>query len=290
VYSIKDLEQLSGIKAHTLRIWEQRYSFIKPKRTVTNIRYYDDQDLKLVLNIALLKSNGYKISKIARMPEKEMTDKVIRLTEQNLNYPEQIHALTLSMIDLNEERFEKIMSSNILQLGFEKTMLKVVYPFLTKIGILWQTGAINPAHEHFITNLVRQKLVVAIDGQFNNSNECKYKYMMFLPEGEMHELSLLFAHYLVKTRKNKVVYLGQSLPFQDLQAAHKIHSPDYMFTVITTTPGQDKIQEYVDTLSESFPDSQILLTGYQVIGQDIKCGKNISILNRMEDLIDISSR
>lgn len=286
VYSIKDLEHLSGIKAHTLRIWEQRYNFIKPKRTVTNIRYYDDDDLKLVLNISLLKNSGLKISKISKMSLQEMSQEVLRLTDQNLGFPEQIHALTLSMIDLNEERFEKILATNILQLGFEKTMIKIIFPFLTKIGVLWQTGSISPSHEHFITHLVRQKIIVAVDGQFISNNEYHKKYMLFTPEGELHELSLLFASYLIKARKNKVVYLGQSLPFADLASVHQIHEPDFLFSVITSTPGQDKIQAYVDDLANTFPNTTVLLTGFQVVGQDIKCPSNVIIVNRLEELID----
>lgn len=155
-YSIKDLEQLSGIKAHTLRIWEQRYNLLSPKRTETNIRYYDDEDLKLILNVALLNDNGFKISKIVSMDRPEMRDEVMHLTERSLTHDDQIHALTISMIEMDEERFDKILSINILKLGFEQTMMNIIYPFMSKIGVLWQTGAINPAQEHFISNLVRQ--------------------------------------------------------------------------------------------------------------------------------------
>jgi DNA-binding transcriptional MerR regulator len=152
-YSIKDLEQLSGIKAHTLRIWEQRYNLLCPKRTDTNIRYYDDQDLKLILNVALLNDNGFKISKIASMEPSEMREEVMKLTERTLTHDDQIHALTISMIEMDEDRFDKILSTNILKLGFEQTMMNIIYPFMSKIGVLWQTGAINPAQEHFISNL-----------------------------------------------------------------------------------------------------------------------------------------
>lgn len=284
-FSIRDLEHLSGIKAHTIRIWEQRYELIQPKRTDTNIRYYDDQDLKLILNVALLKENGVKISKIAEMSEGEMQREVIKLTERNLRYPEQIHSLTIAMVDLDEERFEKIISSNILKLGFEKTMINVIYPFLSKIGILWQTGAINPAQEHFISNLVRQKLIAAIDGQYFVSNTKARKYILYLPEGELHELSLLFADYIIKSRNNRTVYLGQSLPFMDLAAVHNIHQPDYILSVITTTPGPSEIQGYVNRLAEAFPDTQILLTGFQVVGQDVQAPDNITIFTRLDQLI-----
>ena len=284
-FSIKDLEHLSGIKAHTIRIWEQRYKLIEPKRTDTNIRYYDDNDLKLILNVALLKDNGFKISKIAEMSEGEMQREVLRLTETNLRYPEQIHALTICMVDLDEDRFEKIMSTNILKLGFEKTMLNIIYPFLSKIGVLWQTGAINHAQEHFISNLVRQKLIVAIDNQFVSAKSDTRKYILYLPEGEMHEISLMFADFLIKSRQNRTIYLGQSLPLTDLEEVYKIHQPDFLVTVITTTPGPGDIQDYINTISEKFADSQILLTGFQVIGQDLETPENVSIFNRIDELI-----
>ena len=190
-YSIKDIEQLSGIKAHTLRIWEQRYNFIKPKRTNTNIRFYDDEDLKLVLNIALLKDNGHKISRICNMPKEELSLEVRRLMEKNLGFPEQIQGLTLCMLELDEDRFEKILSTNILQLGFERTMMNLIYPFFQKIGVLWQTGSISPAQEHFISNLIRQKIMVAIDGQVVHPTDYNKKFLIYLPENEMHEISLL---------------------------------------------------------------------------------------------------
>jgi MerR family transcriptional regulator, light-induced transcriptional regulator len=284
-YSIKDLEQLSGIKAHTLRIWEQRYRFILPKRTKTNIRYYDDKDLKLALNIALLKENGYKISKIAGMDEEDMNNEVLRLTEKNLRYPDQIHALTLAMIDLDEDRFEKIIATNILKLGFESTMINVIYPFLSKIGVLWQTGAINPSQEHFISNLIRQKLIVAIDGQFVSNDDSQHKYLLYLPEGELHELTLLFLCYIIKARRNKVVYFGQNLPFDDLKSIHQVHEPDYILTIITTSPPAGEIKNYVNKLSSTFPGSEILLSGYQVIGQRIKSKNNVRVFTRIDHVI-----
>ncbi|MEQ8237596.1 MAG: MerR family transcriptional regulator [Cyclobacteriaceae bacterium] len=285
-FSIKDLEHLSGIKAHTIRIWEQRYELISPERTETNIRYYNDRDLKLILNIALLKDNGFKISKIAEMSSGEVQKEVMRLTEKNLKYPDQIHTMTIAMVDIDEERFDKIVSTNILKLGFEKTMINIIYPFLSKIGILWQTGAINPAQEHFISNLVRQKLIVAIDGQYVAPSEDSKKYVLYLPEGELHELTLLFADYLIKSRQNKTIYLGQSLPFVDLEAIYSLHKPDYILSVLTSIPGPANIQKYIDNLSDKMPESEILLTGYQVIGQDLVLPTNVKIFSRLEQLIE----
>ncbi|TFV95754.1 MerR family transcriptional regulator [Algoriphagus kandeliae] len=284
-YSIKDLEQLSGIKAHTLRIWEQRYNLLSPKRTDTNIRYYDDADLKLILNVALLNDNGFKISKIASMDEREIREEVMKLTERSLTHDDQIHALTLCMIEMDEERFDKILSSNILKLGFEQTMLNIIYPFMSKIGVLWQTGAINPAQEHFISNLVRQKLIVAIDGQLTNGGG--KKFLLFLPEGELHEIAILFATYLIKSKGHKVIYLGQSTPNDDLLAVYKLHQPEYLMTVVTTSPSAEYVQEYINALAERFKDAKILISGYQVIGQDLKLPSNVEQLNYIRDVKDL---
>lgn len=286
-YSIRDLEQLSGIKAHTIRIWEQRYNIIQPKRTDTNIRTYDDQDLKLILNISLLKDHGYKISEISKLSLEEITNEVLVISDQKLNYPDQIHALTISMIDLDEERFEKIISNNFLRFGFENTMTNIIYPFLSRIGTLWMTGSIGPAQEHFMTNLIRQKIIVAIDSQVIKYRPDSKKFMLFLPEGELHEIGLLFASYIIRSHNHRVVYLGQTLPFTELMFAYDVHKPDFIFSTITSVPSNDEVQPYVDRLCKQFPDSKILLTGYQVIGQDIEIQSNATIINKTSDLVDL---
>lgn len=287
-YSIKEIEQLSGIKAHTLRIWEQRYNFITPKRTDTNIRYYDDSDLRLVLNIALLKDNGHKISRICTMQQEDLQHEVMQLMDKKLGFSDQIQGLTLSMLELDEERFEKILSTNILQIGFERTMLNLIYPFFQKIGILWQTGAITPAQEHFISNLVRQKIIVAIDGQMVSSSSFNQKYLLYLPENELHEMSLLFSSYIIKSRNNKVIYIGQNVPHSDLVEIYENHNPDYLLTVLTTSPSINEVQQYLYKLSKSFKNSKILVTGHQVVGQDMDIPKNMILLNKLQDLIEFT--
>jgi DNA-binding transcriptional MerR regulator len=283
-YSIKDLEHLSGIKAHTLRIWELRYNILKPQRTDTNIRFYDDDDLKLILNISLLNDNGYRISQIAKMSYEELNSEVISLTERNYQYPDQIQALTIAMIDMDEDRFEKILSTNILQNGFEKTMVHVIFPFLMRIGYLWQTGSVNPAQEHFITFLIRQKIIVAIDGQTHRLDSNSKKFLLFLPEGELHETSLLFSNYMIRARGHKCIYLGQSMPIDDVATAYNMLKPDYLLCIITTSPNQSEVQEYVNTLGRLFADAKILLTGFQVVGQDLEVKANMEILTQIESL------
>jgi methanogenic corrinoid protein MtbC1 len=258
---------------------------LQPKRTDTNIRFYDDDDLKLILNVALLNDNGVKISKIASMASNELREEVMKLTERSLTHDDQIHALTICMIEMDEERFDKILSTNILKLGFEQTMLNVIYPFMSKIGVLWQTGAINPAQEHFISNLVRQKLIVAIDGQIPQRGG--KKFLLFLPEGELHEISILFASYLIKSKGHKVIYLGQSTPNDDLLAVYKLHQPEYLLTVITTSPSSEYVQEYIHALSERFGQAQILVTGYQVLGQDLTFPTNVVQMSYIRDIKDL---
>jgi DNA-binding transcriptional MerR regulator len=286
-YSIKDLEQLSGIKAHTLRIWEQRYKLLQPKRTETNIRYYDEEDLKQLLNVALLNENGHKISKIVAMAPEDIREEVSRLTDDSFALNDQIYAMTFCLIDMDEEGFEKNLSSSIRKLGFERTMIEVIHPFMTKIGLLWQTGAITPGQEHFISNLVRQKLIVAIDtlGWVDGGK----KFMLFLPEGELHEISLLFSHYLIKASGHRVVYLGQSTPATDLQAVHTLHNPDYMITVLTSCPPASEAQEYIDRLSGQFPATQILVSGYQVINRGLVFPSNVRLMNHFADFTEILS-
>jgi len=284
-YSIKDLENLSGIKAHTLRIWEQRYHFIEPKRTDTNIRYYSDEDLKLILNIATLRENNYKISKIAKMSFEEINGKVMQIAEKNLRFPDQINSLTLATIDMDEDRFEKILNNNIVKYGFEQSMLKIIYPFLAKIGMLWQTGSILPAQEHFISNLIRQKVTVAIDGHFVTEEESRGKWLLFLPENELHELSLMFAAFILRSRKFKVIYLGQNLPQEDLQSVKRLQNPDYVLTISTTSPKKNDVQQYIDDVADLFNSATVFVGGYQVIGEDLKRKKNVEFMYKMEDLI-----
>ncbi len=289
-YSIKDLEQLSGIKAHTLRIWEQRFNFISPERTDTNIRYYNDKDLKLVLNIALLKDHGYKISEIAQMNYDELVNEVLSLSDKQLNYPDQIQALTVAMIELNEDAFDKVMSENIRQFGFENTMINIVYPFLIKIGTLWITGTIGPAQEHFITQLIRQKLTVAIDTMPRNPKPNARKFVIFTPESEFHDVSILFAYFILKSRNQHVYYFGQSLPFQDIEYIVNKHQPDYIFTAITSLPTHADVQRYIDKVSTTYPNITLYLTGMQVIGQGLKLNANVEIINKIQDLIDIADQ
>jgi len=263
-YSIRDLEHLSGIKAHTLRIWEQRYRILQPKRTETNIRFYDDADLKQILNISFLNEQGYKISKIAKMSEQELVNEVLALNQANVASSQQLNALLLAMIEMDEQKFDKLLTTAILQKGLEKTMLEVICPFLVKTGLLWQTGSINPAHEHFISNLIRQKLFVAIDGQVIPDQQAAQRFLLYLPEGELHEIGLLFSNYVIRNRGNHVMYLGQNLPFTDLETCVRYYKPHFICTAFTYMPERDKVQEYINKLSALANEIIVYLAGSQI--------------------------
>lgn len=257
-YSIKELEQLSGIKAHTIRIWEKRHKIIEPSRTSTNIRYYSDLDLKKIINVSLLNTYGLRISKIAHMSLDDMNKKVLEISEIENSH---IDRLVIAMVDMDEELFEKILSGLIRQFGFEKTVTEIIYPFLEKIGILWQTQNITPAHEHFISNLIRQKIVVAIDG-LPIPPKTASRILLFLPEGEMHELGLLFYHFLVRKSGYRCYYLGQNVPHEDLISVYKVHQPEMMVTSVTSNL-QIPVETYFERLSNDFGGTKILASGYQ---------------------------
>ena len=276
---------MCGIKAHTIRIWEQRYGIIKPNRTDTNIRYYCDTDLNLLLNIVVLNRNGHKISKIAKMSKEEIAEKVSAISEVNLNLDAQLDELTLAMVEMDEYKFDRVLTTNIEQLGFEKTMLQVIYPFLDKLSVFWLTGSINPIQENFISNLIRQKLIAAIDREPIKSGSNVDKFLIYLPEGENQELSLLFMHFLLKSRGKNVIYLGQNIALSDLFDACAIHKPDFIFTMITESFAKRPVQEYVDELSRSFQYCEILLSGYQVVSQSVQSNGNVKILSSLNETI-----
>ncbi|WP_276496546.1 MerR family transcriptional regulator [Pontibacter litorisediminis] len=284
-YTIKELEHLSGIKAHTIRIWEQRYGILNPKRTETNIRYYDDADLKSLLNISLLNERGYKISKIAQMDKEQILETVQQLCDQPCAGAQLVSELVSAMVDMDEYKFERVVSKAALQLGFQETMQEVIYPFLNKIGILWQTGNITPAHEHFVSNLIRQKLLVAIDGQNARWKEEDPVYVLYLPEGELHELALLYMNYILRAYNQRVVYLGQHLPFKDLELTYEQFKARYLCTVLTSVPEREQVQAYLNKLSRRFPDCTIYVYGYQVQHDFLVLPENVERLSCMKELI-----
>jgi len=285
IYTIKDLETLCGIKAHTIRIWESRYQLVVPSRTQTNIRYYQENDLKDLLNIATLNKNGYKISAIAQMSKTAIEEKVNELSSVHFESDAQLNTLTMAMIEMSEEKFDYILSKSAKDIGFEKTMLELVFPFLEKLGVLWLTGSINPVQENFVSCLIRQKMLTAIDALPLSKNKKASNFLLFLPEDENQELSMMFMHYLVKSRGLRVTYLGLNTSLIDLQDANSICHPTHIFTIISESFTHQPVQKYIDQLAQAFTHCSILLSGYQVITQPINRPENVSILPGLQETI-----
>ncbi len=259
-FTIKDLENLSGIKAHTIRIWEQRYSFLKPQRTATNIRYYSNHELKMLLNISLLNKYGYKISHIDRMSNEELREKTVLLTNPAAEQERIVNELIQHMVDMEMERFEEVLDQYINVRGIEKTITYIIFPFLERIGILWLTDHINPAQEHLTTNIIRQKLIVGING-INTILSLKTKMLLFLPENEHHELGLLFLQYMLKARGVKVIYLGANVPVRDLEYIVEIKKPDFIYTHLTTVMKEFNFDKFINNLKNRFPEQKVLISG-----------------------------
>ena len=283
-YSIKDLETLSGIKAHTIRIWEQRYRVITPDRTDTNIRTYCDTDLKKLLNIAMLNNNGLKISKISKLSDEDLSLEVQRIGESETEYPIQIDRLIVAMVDLDRSKFETILADCIETMGFEDTCINVLYPLLQKIGVMWLANSINPAQEHFISSLIIQKMYSAIDNLYTEGPKGK-KVIFFLREGELHEMGLLFFRYLMEKRGFDTIYLGQSVPFEDLKQTVEAHKPDFLVTALVASPEDDFMEKYLKQLGKSFKDIKILASGFQISQFDKKLPKNIVKIDNVDQFV-----
>ena len=259
-FTIKDLENLSGIKAHTIRIWEQRYQFLKPHRTTTNIRYYSNDELKTVLNIALLNKFGFKISHIDRMQPQEIREKILSMADARAIQERIINDLVQEMVCLEMERFEDILKNYIAAKGIERTVTQIIFPFLEKIGILWLTGHISPAQEHLVTNIIRQKLIVGIETASTHLKIDK-TVLLFLPEGEHHELGLLYLYYLLKSRGAKTIYLGANVPVKDVQHVINIKRPDIVFVHLTATASNFNFEKFLQNVKLNFGDTKTIISG-----------------------------
>lgn len=283
-YSIQDLAHLSGIKPHTIRIWELRYELIKPKRTDTNIRTYNDIELKKILNVSFLLSKGFKISKIASLSDVQLISEInnyYTTQTEAFFYEDEIANFIHSMIEFNEDKFEKVFTTSLIKIGFEQTIIKLVYPFLNRVGILWGANKINPAHEHFICSLIRNKLINAAYHQTFSITK-KSTFILFLPANEYHELALLMTNYLLKSFGYKVVYLGQNVPADCLLETIKQFPKCNVFSHITF-PLTNNILDDLDNIVSQKKYFRFFLSGnYQNI-------KTKSISNNFSFISDIEN-
>jgi len=284
IYSIKDLEQISGIKAHTIRIWEQRYHLIEPQRTATNIRYYSDDDLTKLMNASLLNKHGYKISKIAQLNNNLFKELVLKLKIEEPSPTIQTTNLVKALIEADELLFNHVFETSVENLGFEATMEQLLFPFLENIGILWQAGTICPAQEHFISNLIRQKLIVAIDQLSLKTERHRPRILFYLYEGEFHELGILYYSYLARKANFEVIYLGSSVPFSDIQKVDEIRPFELIFTSFVTSLGEGKLAQRIEEERNVFPDKTFLISGWQIKQEEPNLPKNFLKVSSSADL------
>ena len=257
-FSIKDLEHFTGIKAHTIRAWEQRYGLLNPRRTSTNIRYYTSEDLKLLLNVSLLNQNGHKISRIAAMGESEMGEALRALETVADREDHWMGMLKISMLNFDEQLFRSVSKTFEEQSGFSDLLMRLYLPFMGQIGMLWLTNAICPAHEHFVSNLIRQRLFRAIDEL--RTVDASYGgtvFALFLPEREIHDISLLMVHYLLRSSGYRSLFLGQSVPLEDLTQLDAQFPNLHCVAYCTTYPAENGVEDYFNRVARESSNTSL---------------------------------
>lgn len=292
-FGIRDLENLSGIKAHTIRIWEKRYNLLEPERTVTNIRTYSLKSLQKLLNIALLYNNGYKISKIAEIPAGEIPHHVREIVSQRSVKNHAINAFKLAMINFDPALFQSTFSSLLAERSFREIFWDVFIPLLHELGLLWQTDTIGPAHEHFITHLIKEKILVSTEKlQHLEPTKTDKVFVLFLPENEIHEIGLLFINYELVMRGYRTIYLGQTIPLENLPDLKHYYDNLHFVSYFTVAPTPDRLHAYLDEfeshlLNEGAP-CQLWVLGRQAeqLLEAPKLPKYVKAFNSIEHLIE----
>ena len=287
-YTIKEIEALSGIKAHTIRIWEQRYNFLKPCRTCTNIRYYSCEELKKILSVALLNKHGYKISQIEKMCMDEIKEKVQQLDDDKAITQRIINDLVKKMVDLDAENFEKILDQHIAEKGMDSTVMQIIFPFLEKTGIMWQSCHLNSTQQYLVSPVIRQKLIVAIDSIVSNGTTNK-SILLFLPESEHQELGILFIYYFLKRSGAQIIYLSANVPIPDVSYVVKTRKTDVVCTQIAAQSSHFELQKIINNLRQRIPGPQIIICGPVTAGFRKKLPNGIHLKTSLTEVVEYFS-
>ncbi len=283
-YSIKDFERLTGIKAATIRMWEARYGIFSPGRTATNCRCYTDAELRRLTNIAVLNGNGHKISKIACLSDEQIAEKASLLAACKVENSPHLDALTLAMVNLDESLFEQTLRQSSVEMGFERTVLRVLDPFLDKLNLLWLTCSVCSAHENFIAALIRQKIVSAIDQLPSPAGREARTFLLFLPEEGSQELGLLFSQFLIKNKGHRAVFLGQLCSPTELAEAAGLLKADFALTCASEPLSRQPLQTWLDGLRENLPKAHLLLTGRQFSAQKLELPDGATTLASLSEV------
>ncbi len=289
LFSISQLSSFSGIKPHTIRIWEQRYDALQPNRSEGNTRYYDSSQLRRLLNIVSLMESDYKISELCTMPDKKLFKLINELLQAEVSKNEAteyfISQLIAAGMSYDEPHFEKIFSHSLLRYGIKDNYIKIIYPMLVRIGLMWAGDTIPPAQEHFISNIIRQKIFTSIDALPPPESPAG-SWLLFLPENESHDIGLLVANYIIRLFGKKVIYLGSNVPFESLISAVADTSPQNLLLFLVHRDQPQKIETYLSKLNNTFPDRKTYVAGNSAISR-LKTEKKINLLQSVDDLEQI---
>jgi DNA-binding transcriptional MerR regulator len=285
LFSISELSRFSGIKQHTIRIWEKRYNALSPNRTEGNTRYYDNSQLRRLLNIVSLGDSGYKISELCSMPDKDLA-KLLRNEQKSNAEPDEyfISQLIAAGISYDEAHFEKILSHCLIRYNMKDAYSKVIYPLLVRIGMLWSCDELPPVQEHFISNLLKQKIFTAINSLPPAVSGSK-KWVLFLPENEFHETGLLVAYYLIRLSGDNVIYLGSNVPLQSFESSLNDLHADNLLLFFVHRDLTENIQEYCDRLVKKF-NGKIYVAADEKIINELKPHKRMIFLSTPETLVE----
>lgn len=290
-FSIRDLENLTGVKAHTIRIWEKRYNLLKPNRSETNIRYYDVNSLTKLLNIKYLNENGYKISKIAALNKAQITSNIKKIESANKVENESINAFKIAMLTFNQALLRNTYNSLIKEKPFKEIFLSIFIPLLNEIGILWQVGTVTPSHEHYISTFIKQKILLNIeDLQAKNETNKKTTFVLYLPENEIHDIGLLYLNYELINKGYHTIYLGQNTPIKSLKDLLDFFDDITFISYFTVKPEAKLIPKYIEEFNNSLLKTEkinLYLLGHRVSSiSNVKLPKNITLFNSIESLTD----
>ncbi|WP_224483670.1 MerR family transcriptional regulator [Robertkochia aurantiaca] len=289
-FSIKDLENLTGIKAHTIRIWEKRYNLLSPNRTDTNIRYYSLSSLQKLLNITLLYNNGYKISKIAKIPDEKIPVLVREIVAENSVKNHAINAFKLAMINFDQSLFFNTYNGLLAERSFREIFYEVFIPLLNELGLLWQTDTISPSHEHFITSLIKQKILINTEKlQAAEPTNHEKKFVLFLPENEIHEIGLLYLNYEIILRGYHSIYLGQTVPLDSLVDIIKYHDKITFLSYFTVSPPAEEVESYIEnfkTMVNKNHQNELWILGKQVISNELNnLNGEVRVFQSIEEVV-----
>lgn len=269
-------------------MWEKRYNILVPQRTETNIRYYTEEDLRHALNISLLYRKGMKISKLARLNKDEVRTRVAEITEVDDAFEKSLDTLSISMLELDQYKFDQILNKNIKQNGFEETMETVIYPLLEKINLMWVAGSINEVHETFVLNIIKHKLIVQIDNLPTRKKNKKGSFILYIPPEESQSLSLLYMYYILKRDGFSVFYLGEDVSVNRLIHACELLEPEYVFTIINDAFTETPLQPYIDKICDKI-SSTMLVSGYQALNQSVVAKESCKILPGLGDVVEFTN-